>query len=153
MKASKIITAICFLIAFAGTSCSNNDNDKEQEQLISPQELHQEAKTFIEEHFSDFTIHKVRTKLHSTDEYYKVYFVERMEIEFNVNGVWTEVDGNNSAIPTSFINSAILDYLTTNYPSVPIESIDRKWYGFKVKLLNRTKLRFDQQGGFSGMDY
>jgi len=147
MRTSKIIVAIYFLMAFAGTSCSNDD-DKKQEQLISYESLHQEAKTFIDSYFSNFTINKIRTKSHDSDEYYKVYFAERLEIEFSIDGIWTEVDGNHTAIPTAFINSTILDYLNTNYPSNPVESIDREWYGFKIKLLNGTKLRFDQQGNF-----
>jgi len=153
MRTIKVISAIWLLVAFVGISCSNEDDNKKQEQLISFEELHQEAKTFIDEHFSNFTVNRIKTKSHSTDEYYKVYFSERLEIEFDVNGNWTEIDGNHTAIPTSFINPTILDYLNTNYPSIQIESIDKKWYGFKVKLFNRTKLRFDQQGNFTGLDY
>jgi len=153
MKSSKIISAICFLIAIAGTSCSSNDDNKKQESIILYEELHQDAKTFINEHFNDFTISKIKTKPHKTNEYYKVYFAERLKIEFNIDGVWVEVDGNHYSIPTSFINSSIMDYINTNYPSVQVESIDKKWYGFKVKLLNLTELNFDQQGNFSGVNY
>jgi len=153
MKSIKIISAICFFISLMETSCSNNDDNKKQEPLISYEELHKDAKTFISEHFNDFIISKIKTKPHNTNEYYKVYFTEPLKIEFNIDGVWVEVDGNHYPIPTSFIKPTIMDYLNTNYPSVQVESIDKKWYGFKVKLLNRTELKFDQEGNFSGVNY
>jgi len=158
MKKVLLILSSIVILAFVWVSCTKYEDKSSKkhksEQLISYEELHSEARAFIKDHFSNYTIDKIRVKPHDSKEYYKVYFSGcSLKIEFNRNGEWQEVDGKHSPIPTSFILTEILNYITSNYPNVAIESIDKKWNGFKVELLNDVELRFDTTGKFLGVDH
>jgi len=156
MYPSKIISFFIIAVAFIGVSCSKHNENKlnKKDQFITYEELHPDARTFISDHFSAYSVDKIKVKPRDADEYYKVYFSGcRLKIEFNRNGEWQEVDGKHASIPTSFIIPEILDYVSSNYPSIALESIDRKRYGYKVELLNDVELRFNAQGTFLGVDH
>lgn len=152
MKNLVLSTIAILALAFTGVSCSSDDDDNQNSQIIAYEELPAEAQTFTETHFSELEILRVEIDIQSVDDYYEVKFVGGMEIEFDQNGNWTSVDGNNQAIPTGFINPLIVQYVADNYPDTSIESIEIKPYGFDVDLLNNTDLRFDTEGNFLGLD-
>ncbi len=145
-----VLSAIAILtLVFIGTSCSSDDNNS-SEILIQASELPIKAKTFPDNVLTNIDITRVEKETKSVDEYYEVYLTGGIHIDFNQAGEWTEVDGNNQAIPTGFINPNIVTYVTTNYSATAIESIDKKAYGFDVDLLNNIELRFDFEGNFLG---
>jgi len=122
--------------------------------LINYDELHPDARAFIQNHFSTYIIDRIRIKPNDAQEYYKVYFSGcKLKIEFDRNCEWREVEGKHSAIPKSFIMPEIVDYVVANYDNSPIESIDKKWNGFKVELINGIELRFNSTGTFLGVDH
>lgn len=151
MKNLFLSTVAILTLAFTGISCSSDDNNS-GETIIGYSELSADCKTFVETYFSEYEILRVEKDIHSVDEYYEVKFVGGMQIDLNQSCEWTEVDGNNQPIPTGFVNTSIVEYVTTNYPTTSIESIDKKSYGFDVDLLNNTELRFDSEGNFLGLD-
>lgn len=147
-----ISTAITALsIAFTATSCASDDHST-YETIIRASELPTQAKTFIDGYFTTATIVKVEKDIRSLDGFYEVDFSDGTQIDFNETGVWTEVDGNSKSISTQFINTNIVTYVTTNYTTTTIESIDKKTYGFDVDLVNNTELRFNTNGTFLGLD-
>ncbi|MFA4870811.1 MAG: PepSY-like domain-containing protein [Pedobacter sp.] len=137
-------------LAFTAISCSKDDDHSES--LIQKSELASEARTFVDTYFSGSQVLRVEKDTRSTDEYYEIYFEGGIVADFNQSGKWTEVDGNNQPIPTGFILPAIVDYVTMNYATSAIESIDKKPYGFDVDLLNNTELRFSSTGVFLGLE-
>ncbi len=147
MKNLFLTTIITLMLGFTGISCSS-DNDNSSESIIQTSELPTEPKIFIDTYFSDAEIIRIERDTNSIDGYYEVYFVGGIQIDFDESGVWTEVDGNNQAIPTGFINPDIMIYVITNYPAVLIESIGKKPYGFDIDLVNNIELRFDTEGNF-----
>ena len=46
-------------------------------------------------------------------------------------------------IPAATIPTAIRQYVTTNYPDVKVQKIERDKKEYEVKLSNRTELKFD----------
>ncbi len=150
MKNLFLSTITVIALAFTGFSCSSDDNNSSGK-AIEYSELPTEAKNFIETYFSDSEIARVEKDINSVDEYYEVKFVGGAEIDFDESGVWMNVEGNNQPIPTGFINNSIVEYVTTNYSTTPIESIEKKSYGFDVDLINNTELRFDSEGTFLGL--
>lgn len=151
MKRMFLSTIAVFTLVFTTVSCSSDDNNS-SDRIINYSELPAEAKTFTETYFSDLEIMRVEKDMNSIDEYYEVKFIGGAEIDFTQSGVWTNVDGNNKAIPTGFILTPIVEYVTTNYSVTSIESIEKKTYGFDVDLVNNTELRFDLEGNFLGLD-
>jgi len=154
MKAVRLVSIFSLVLAFVMLACAKHDGKTyKKEQLISYEELHPDARAFITDHFSSYTIDRIKVKPRESNEYYKVYFSGcSLKIEFNRNGEWTEVDGKHTAIPTTFILPAIMDYLNANYPYTGVESIDKKRNGFKVELLNGLDIRFNHQGAFLKID-
>lgn len=150
MKKVVLSSITVLALAFTGVSCSSDDNNS-GETVINYSELSADCKTFVETYFTEYDILRVEKDIHSVDEYYEVKLVGGIQIDLNESCEWTEVDGNNQAIPTGFILPAIVDYVTANYSATSIESIDKKPYGFDVDLLNNTELRFDAQGLFLGL--
>src|SRR5215217_7007166 len=88
-------------LAFTAISCSKDDDHSES--LIQQGELASEARTFVDTYFSGSQVLRVEKDTRSTDEYYEIYFEGGIVVDFNQSGKWTEVDGNNQAIPTGFI--------------------------------------------------
>lgn len=150
MKKMFLSTVAVFTLAFTTVSCSSDDNNS-SDIIVNYSELPTQAKEFTETYFSDLQIFRVEKDLKSIDEYYEVKFVGGMEIDFTQSGIWTNVDGNNKAIPTGFILAPIVEYVTTNYNATFIESIEKKGYGFDVDLVNNVELRFDLEGNFLGL--
>lgn len=150
MKNLFLSTVTVLALAFTGVSCSSDDNNS-SETRIEYSELPTDAQNFIETYFSESEILRIEKDINSIDEYYEVKFVDNAEIDFNESGVWIHVDGNNQSIPTGFINTSIVEYVTTNYSTTSIESIEKEIYGFDVDLVDNTELRFDSEGTFLGL--
>lgn len=151
MKNVFLTTIALVTLSFTGISCSSDDNNNSSESIIQYAELSTDCKTFVETYFSGYEIQKIEKDTRSIDEYYEIYLVGGIQIDLNQSCQWTEVDGENQAIPTGFINTNIVNYVTTNYPTTAIESIEKKTYGFDVDLVNDTELRFDTEGTFLGL--
>ncbi|HNQ26728.1 MAG TPA: PepSY-like domain-containing protein [Aquaticitalea sp.] len=152
MKKLVLATTAILVLAFTGVSCSSDDDDNASETIIDYSELSVECTTFVETYFNGYEVLRVEKGPYSVDEYYEITFVGGTQIDLNASCEWTEVDGNDQAIPTGFINTSIVEYVSTNYPTTAIESIDKKTYGFDVDLVDGTELRFDSEGNFLGLD-
>ncbi len=150
MKNLFLSTIAILVLAFMGTSCSSDDNNPSKSAILYT-ELSTECKTFVEDYFYLYEVFTVEKDVNSVIEYYEIKLIGGTEIDLNQSCQWTSVDGNNQPIPTGFINTSIVEYVATNYPTTVIESIEKETYGFDVDLLNNTELRFDSEGNFLGL--
>lgn len=124
-----------------------------QETIISKNELPQVAQKFISNNFSKSTVDYVKMDkdVFSTD--YKVKFTDGTEVEFDSEGVWTEIDGRKTAIPTHFIQKSILTYVKDKFPNTQIVKIEKSRFGKQeVKLSNGLELEFNSDGVFKRID-
>jgi len=133
-----ILTTIIFI------SC---DKDFDDEQFISPNDLPEVTKTFINTHFADIVILRVEKENHADEDgsIYKVVLTNGLEIDFDRNGNWTDIDGGVHALPKSVIPEKIQTFVTTNYNTFYITSIEIKYYGYNVDLSNDWDLYFDKE--------
>lgn len=120
--------------------------------VITKTELPKKASTFIDTHFKGKEISLVEKDTDFLSTSYKVKFVDNIEIDFDKSGEWDEVDGNKSAIPTSFILKPIVAYVNSNYKEATITKIDRETRRFEVKLSNGLELEFSKDGKFKKID-
>ncbi|MBL1408155.1 PepSY-like domain-containing protein [Sphingobacterium faecale] len=135
-------------VAFVATSC-------EKEELIGVDNLPSAADSFLKVHFKDINVLSVTREnepLSGTE--YKVLLGNRVEVKFDKNGNWAEVEAldNTVAIPTSFVLAPIVSYVKENYPNDGINSIDKEKHGFDVELTNALDLEFDNAGKFIRID-
>lgn len=119
--------------------------------------LPQEARTLIQG-INGGSVHSTETlhALNTRGSKYEVYFNAedvRLNIEFDANGHWTDIESESDgrAIPVSVlsrlgVNAHIISYLQSTYGIVAVEEIERLPYGYEVELLSGASLRFDRSG-------
>jgi len=128
-------------------------NCQSQKTPITKEELPKEAQNFISDNFSDYTLDYIVKKVKFTTTEYEVKFREGLEIEFDGQGNWTEVDGRKTAISTKFIPKKIRDYVVEKFPNTSITKIEKEKFGrIEVKLLNSLELEFNSDGDFLRLD-
>ena len=124
-----------------------------QESIITKNELPASAQKFINKYFANSTVDYVKKdkEILSTD--YKVRFTNGVELEFDSDGVWTEIDGNKNEIPTGFINKNIVSYVNAKFQQTKIMKIEKGRFGkYEVRLLNGLELEFNSEGQFKRID-
>jgi len=123
-----------------------------QKTTITLTELPAKAQTFLKKHFgTENPTYIIKDKeTFSTD--YKVQFANKIEVEFDGNGDWEEIDGHHNAIPTSVIPATIASYVKTNFKEAQVTSLDKGRWGYEVNLNNGFELEFDSNGKFIRID-
>ncbi len=126
-------------------------DDNDDDITISYDKLPAVSRSFIESHFPG-----VKTVLIERDNAsYDVRLGNGVEIDFNLNGEWDNVDGKNQALSESILSlipASITEYVTANYPGQVIVEINKELYGYEIELLNDVELKFNADGGFIGVD-
>lgn len=150
MKRIVLSFSTFIFVALSVASCSSDDNNSET--IVQTSELPSQSKSFLETYFLGYQIVQIQRDARSVDEYYEVRLTDGTQVDFDKDGMWTEVDGNANMIPTGFIHPHIISYITANYPAASVESIGKEIYGFNVDLTNNLDLRFSSEGIFLGME-
>lgn len=117
---------------------------------IPAERLPQAAKSFIQKEFANA---KIVYAERDTDGY-DCKLDNGIEIEFNLKGVWTKIDGSvRTTLPDSVIPQSISTYVKTNYPNAGITEIEKGRYGYKVELNSKHNLKFTRHGKFIGKNH
>lgn len=146
MKKLILTFTVLLAITFIVVSC-----DKDDDHQIPATSLPASASTFLNTFFKDVAIRKVekQTPTATNKTAYSVELANGIEIDYDQEGNWKEVESDNdTAIPTGFILSPIVSYVTTNYKTAQISAIDKVATGFEVELTNDVDLLFDPSGQF-----
>ncbi|NDJ26969.1 hypothetical protein DMB95_02990 [Campylobacter sp. MIT 12-8780] len=117
--------------------------------VVAPNTLPANAQGFIKQNFPAAQIMLVKRDLDSFD----VTLNDGTEIDFNINGQWTSVDGKYKAIPTGFLGQAIVSKVRAAQPNAVIIDVDRKIGGFKFKLNNMMEVYTDMNGNVLGQQF
>ncbi len=120
------------------------------EVVITLEELPQSAQDFIAMHFPNHSIHSIEKDNYpdSNDSVYSVRFSDGLEIDFDGNGDWQEVDAGWQEVPMSVIPEQIQVYVNQNFNGVKIHSIDKENNQFEIELSNQKELVFDFSANF-----
>jgi hypothetical protein len=113
--------------------------------------LPKSAQAFIQQHFGKTALREVKAKKSPTPQgtFYEVKLADDTEIDFGKAGNWIEAKAEEpNTLPTSFFPVAIQNYLKKNFSGIGVESIDKSAAGYKLELINDTKLYFNTQGVF-----
>ncbi len=114
-------------IVFSLQSCNDDEDNHFTASTVTEERLPETGKSLLNEYFSGQKIKEVKqnaiTELDGT--LYEVKLQNGIEIDFDEYGNWTEIDGNNTAIPQGLVPTEIRNYVVANYPnSLYITSID-----------------------------
>ena len=143
MKQTRIFL-ITLLTLMMSTVCFADSNP------IPAERLPHAAKAFIQKQFPNA---KIEYAERDTDGY-GCRLDNGIEIEFNLKGVWTKIDGSvRTTLPASVIPHGIYNYVKTKYPKSGITQIEKGRYGYKVELSSKYNLKFTYQGKFIGKNH
>lgn len=118
-----------------------------QEAPLQFNELPASAREFINQHFTSDFHHAIKTVINKNITY-DVFLDDNTEIEFSDTGRWRVVDGKNKAVPHSFIQKQILDYVKIHHEKETIVTVARTDLNYKIKLSTGLDLIFDKVGVF-----
>ena len=119
---------------------------------ITVDKLPAEAHKFLKENFAQ---NKVVSAIHDTDvtdDDYTVILDNGLKIEFDSSGKWESIKSKSGAVPASLIPTKINGYISQHYPTLGVEKIERKRYGYEVELTNDLDIKFDHNGKFLDVD-
>ncbi len=139
---------LLFTLLISGLSLRAEDIHR----IIAFEELPAKAQEFITAYFSAQTIRFVRMEIDVTKTEYTVRFENGMEIEFNGNGDWEEVESHAECLPFGFLPESILNYLSQRHPNACLHEIARGRHKFEVELADGLEIIFNKNGEFLRYD-
>ena len=145
MKKALLILATLLINAFALRA-------EDAHRIITFEELPIKAQEFVTTYFSSQTIRFVRMEIEVTKTEYTVRFDNGMEIEFNSNGDWEEVESHSECLPSGFLNEMILNFLEKNHPNFCLNEIARDRHKIEVELATGLEIVFNKFGEFLRYD-
>ncbi|WP_052456858.1 PepSY-like domain-containing protein, partial [Capnocytophaga cynodegmi] len=115
-----------------------------------PQIVQTNANNFLATYFPSIAIKKIEVESKKVE----YDLVNGMDIDFDLNGNWINVDApDRQSIPTGFIPAAIRRYVQANYSRYAFNSIEKKANSYEVELVGFHKdLIFDLNGNFNRLD-
>lgn len=144
----KKAVATLIILLICGTSLRAEASHR----IVTFEELPEKAQTFVHAYFNGLTINFVRMEIEVTKTEYTVRFENGMEIEFNSNGDWDEVESHSECLPMGFLQKEILDFLNQNHPNICLHEVARSRYKIEVELSNGLELIFNKDGEFLRYD-
>lgn len=115
--------------------------------------LPKKVQVFLDRHFGKFKIEKL--KYDAEDGECKVKYANGIEVEFDYNGDWEEIESDYIPLPKSIVDILPLpaiDFIAKRYPRRPIKKIKRKHDGYKVKLDGSLDIVFGKDGTILKID-
>ncbi|MEI0702910.1 PepSY-like domain-containing protein [Brachyspira intermedia] len=117
-----------------------------EDMAIQANQLPQNAQTFVKTNFPNDQIVYAEQDRQS----YKVELSSGVEIDFDRQGNWTDVSGNNRPIPTKFIPTAVLKSVQAKYPQIEVLEISKEYNSYKLKLSNNREVYVSNNGQITG---
>ena len=132
------------------TNMACADNDKVTNNI---NELPQVSRTFLSNYFNGNKVShiKIDKDLFLIDSY-NVILTDGTSVEFNREGEWKEVKSFQQNIPDTLIPAEVKQYVSQNYPSQKIMTVERGKRKVSVDLANGLELEFDLNGNLIDID-
>lgn len=103
--------------------------------------LPQAATSFLNDNFKGANITKIKIETGWFKKTtYDVDLANGVEIEFDKNGNWKEIESKTADLPLSLLPKQLAEAVNKKVPNAKIESIERKGYGYKIELENNVEL-------------
>ncbi|MGH2328025.1 PepSY-like domain-containing protein [Campylobacter taeniopygiae] len=86
---------------------------------------------------------------------YEVYLSNGLELEFESDGTWKEIESKLDPFEFNFLPANIIDIIKSKFPNVKAREIERKINYYKIKLNNGIKIYIDFNGAIlhKSLDY
>lgn len=136
--------SLILLSSLCLASCS--DKEKEVENPVKYDDLPALGKTFLSTYFYGFEIKSIEKEIENDIIIYDIEYYGGYEVILNGDGEWLQVEApENMTIPNDgFIPAPILEYVKQNFSGYGINEINLTGQGYKVQLVTRLNLYFNQ---------
>lgn len=131
-----------------GVLNASADNDR----IITKEMLPTKAQVFIDNFFAETKISYAKEERDFMERSYEVVLADGSKLEFTRKGEWMEVDCRYTEVPAGVVPSAIVKYVSANYPDAKILRIEHDRRDYEVKLSNRLELTFDKKFNIIDID-
>lgn len=140
------VLLLAMVVMFAGVAHA-------QDKIIAVNQLPASAQSFIKDHYvkASVTLVKMEQEFMSKKTY-TVSLSDKVEIEFDSKGNWTEVDADLHAVPAKLVPAAIQSYAKKSFPNNEIVQIEKSARKYKIELTNGVDLEFTDKGEFVRID-
>ena len=132
---------------FLEISGNNGDNDGEG-QHINPATLPQAILDYIATTYPGTTI----VDAEQYPNQFEIELNNGLELEFDLDGNFIELSGGCNDIPQSQLPQTIQDWVSSNYPGVGYDDIERCPTEYEIKLDNDVEIIFDLEGNVIEID-
>ena len=119
---------------------------------ITAKRLPEAAQKFLKSNFAQSKVISATHDRDFGDNDYAVVLDDGTKIEFDASGKWESVKNRNGKLPAGIVPTKIAGYVAEHYPSIGIEKIEHKRYGYEVELTNDLDIKFGADGRFLGID-
>ena len=110
------------------------------------------ARVVLKKQFPNINISYIKIDKELFQTTYEAVLTSGVEVKFDSEGKWIEVDCKKAEVPVSFVLAPIKKYVQENFQNEPIVKIERERRGFTVELGNGLDLEFDKDGKILRMD-
>lgn len=139
------VTTLCaFIMGMVFLSSCDKDDEKD----IKFSELPQTAQNFILQYFPSGEATYIKREKDDGQEKYDVLLKNGTELEFDVNGNWTEVDCKYSRLPEGILPDRIATHIAENYPQNAPYKVEKKYGGYEVTVAGSLELIYTEDGTF-----
>lgn len=107
---------------------------------VPPEKLPQPAREFIESNFRHAQI-----VFAETDDDFDVRLSDGTDIEFRLDGEWTEIK-NRAGLALTLLPAPVAQTVAAKFPSVPAIKIEKQRKNFEIELANRIELLIAPDG-------
>lgn len=110
------------------------------------------ARVVLKQQFPNVNISYIKIDKELFQTTYEAVLTSGVEVKFDSEGKWIEVDCKNAEVPMSFVSASIKKYVQDNFPDELIVKIERERRGVTVELRNGLDLEFDNNGDIVRID-
>ena len=139
--AMKRIFIVAFAILLLQTAC-NADGRKE---VVAVQDIPVAGRRILSDCFSGSNVSVVLKETELFEVEYEVRFDDGMEIVFDEDGCWKNIDCRKAAVPEELVPAQIMAAVRASFPGNVIVEIEKDGSGYDVELGNGLDLSFDRK--------
>lgn len=113
---------------------------------LSKDPLPENISSFLTTHFPNVKVafYKIEKNILRIESY-DVILTDGTDLEFDGNGVWSEIDGEKKALPLSVIPPQVLKYVNEHFPDQYVVCLEKKKRDrLEVQLNTGWELLFDK---------
>lgn len=140
------ITLICILISTLAVRA------EDFHRIITFEELPVKAQEFVNSYFPGQDIRFIRMEFEVKKTEYTVRFENGMEIEFNGDGDWEEIESHKECLPYDFLQEEIKEFLLQKHPDFCLHEISKGRHKIEIELDYGIEIIFKDNGEFLRYD-